>query len=154
MILPRQSQAGFHRIRPSGGEKHPAHAVVGKKFPHRIRGLDRGGIARASKGRIIGQLIKLAGNGVLYHIVGIAQIDTPQSADGIHHTVAIDIGDMRAVGPLYDFWRINLRITGMPHWMPQVAGIIFFQKIIVFHGGALKLTISLYYVCDGVCLGK
>ena len=59
MILARQPQSGFYRIRASRGEKCPCHAIGFEEIHHRFRRFNRRRIAGAGEGGIIGELGQL-----------------------------------------------------------------------------------------------
>ena len=134
MVLPRQTQAGFDRIRAARSKEHPCHAVFFKEFAHCMAGFDRWWVCRPRKGRIVGQIVQLFRDRLFHHVVRVAKVHAPQAAHGIHNGMAVDIGDLHTFRARDDLGRVLLRITWVTHRVPKMARVVFLQEVFVFHG--------------------
>ena len=133
VILPRQSQACLHRVRAARCKENAPHPVGLKELAHGIRRLDCCGVGCARKGRIVRQLVKLFGNRVFHHIVGVAKVHTPKPAHSVHNFRSVQISDLHTVRTFDNRRRMLKAVARRTHRMPHMACIVLFEEVVVFH---------------------
>jgi len=129
VILPREAQRRFHRVRAAGGEKGAGHAVGGEHAAQLVAELDRGLVGGACEGGIVGQRLGLGRDGVLDRLARIANIYAPQPGDAVDDSVAGHVGNSRAIRAGDDARGRLLLRAGVAHGVPHVAGVIFVEKV-------------------------
>ena len=131
VILPRKAKRRLDAVAAAGRVEGALQTVWLEELRQLVRKLDSNVIRRAAEDRIIGKPVKLFGNGLFDRIAGEAEIDIPQAADGIDDTVAVEIGYVNALALGHDGGRIGLAVRGVRHRVPQVAGVLFLDEIVV-----------------------
>ncbi len=74
----------------------------------------------------------MLGDGLFHHVVGIAEIDAPQTAHGVDRAMAVNVGNRDAGSAGDDFRRVGLHVAGGTHRMPEVAGVVFLEEFSSF----------------------
>ena len=133
VILPRQAQGGLDRVRSARGVEGPRQAVGFKEGPQLLGQLNHLVIRGATEDRVIGQSIELRRDGVFDRLAGIAKVDVPEPADGIHHLMPVDVLDPHTAGTGDDRRRVLQAVCRCRHRVPQAARIVGLEEVLVFH---------------------
>ena len=143
VVLPGQTQRGFHAVGPAAGEERAGQPVGFEKPPQLFGQFDHTIVRGAAKDRVIGQPVQLRRDGILDRLAGIAKVDVPQAADGIDHLMPVDIPDPGAGRADDDGWRLRQAVEWRGHRVPQAAGVVGFKEVFVFHGRVLVGRVDL-----------
>ena len=119
VVLSGQAQGGFDAVAAARGVEGAGHAVGGEEIAQNLRQFDYGVVGGAAKGRVIGQTIKLIGDGAFHRLAGKSEVDVPQATDCIDDLVPVDVGDTHALRMRDDGRGMRLHFGRMRHGMPQ-----------------------------------
>ncbi len=128
-ILPRDAERALDRVRATGGEKRPAHALGRQELDEPVAELDQRRVRRAAEGGVVGKLGELAGDRLLNGLARVAEIDVPQAADRVDDGVAVEVRHPHALAFDDDLGRQHLHLVRMRHGMPDLLGVVLTQEV-------------------------